>query len=179
MLLSCAALLEAGCAARNGSAASSPAAPTFVSRDGSIRYRMPAGWFDAGEDSLSAECRLWLMRGDFAGSLTVRRLHMQAVDPGDLGTEGLIEVARLTAALETSRRPGMVTRLPDRITAGGKDAVSYDLEYTGSGDRTRTVLVTAGESVYAVTALVSGNAPRDAAREIFTVLDSFLATARW
>jgi len=140
---------------------------------------MPAGWFDAGEDSLSAECRLWLMRGDYAGSLTVRPVHLRAVDADGLSGAGLLEVAKLTAALETSRKPGMLTHVPERITAGGKEAVSYDLEYPGSGDRTRTVLLSAAGEVVAVTALVSGGAPEAAAREIFGALDAFLATARW
>jgi len=150
-----------------------------ASRDGSVRYRMPAGWFDAGEDSLGARCSLWLMRGDYAGSLTVRQVHMRSLGAEDLAGDGLLEVARLTASLETTRQPGVLTRAPGRIAAGGKDAVSYDVEYTGSGDRTRTVLLDAGGSVVAVTALVNGSAPQGAAREIFGVLDEFLATARW
>ena len=178
----CAALVASGCAPRNGGGAAAPSAVPasyLVSRDGSVRYRMPAGWFDAGEDSLSAECRLWLMRGDYAGSLTVRPVHLQGVEGEGLSGAGLLEVAKLTAALETSRRPGMLTRIPGRITAGGKEGASYDLEYPGSGDRTRTVLLAAGGDVIAVTALVSGSAPQDAAREIFGALDAFLATARW
>jgi hypothetical protein len=101
------------------------------------------------------------------------------MDAGDLSREGLLEVARLTAALETSRRPAMLTRAPESISAGGKDAVSYELEFPGSGDRTRTVLVPGGGTILAVTALVSGSAPQGAAREIFGALDEFLATARW
>ena len=80
----CAALIAAGCAPRNGASPSgAPPASYIVSHDGSIHYRMPAGWFDAGGDSLTPESRLWLMRGDYAGSLTVRQVHVQAMDAGD------------------------------------------------------------------------------------------------
>jgi len=176
----CAALIAAGCAPRNGASSSGvPPASYIVSHDGSIHYRMPAGWFDAGGDSLSPESRLWLMRGDYAGSLTVRQVHVQAIDAGELSREGLLEVARLTSALETSRRPAMLARAPESISAAGRDAVSYELEFPGSGDRTRTVLVPGGGMILSVTALVSGSAPQGTAREIFAALDEFLATARW
>ncbi|HUI10769.1 MAG TPA: hypothetical protein VL221_10610 [Bacteroidota bacterium] len=174
----CSALVACGCAPREG-AATAPGVPALASRDGNIRYRMPPGWFDAGEDSLCSRCSLWLMRADYAGSLTVRPVHLRALGQGDLDAGGLLEVAKLTAALETSRRPGVLTRVPARTAAPGGEAVSYDVEYAGSGDRTRTVILGTGGSVYAVTALVSGNAPPGAAREIFGVLEAFLSSARW
>jgi hypothetical protein len=100
---------------------------------------------------------------------------MHAVDRADLGGKGLLQVARLTAALETSSKPGILAREPDRYPVNGKEAVSYDVEYSGSGDRTRTVLLAAEGRVYAVTALVNGTAPPGAGKEIFVVLQSFLA----
>ena len=105
-------------------------------------------------------------------------MHLRAVDRADLGGEGLLQVAKLTAALETSSKPGILAREPDRTQVNGRDAVSYDVEYSGSGDRTRTMLLESGGRVYAVTALVNGGAPPEAGREIFSVLQSFLAAMR-
>lgn|GEM_PF-3003448 len=148
------------------------------SHDGTIRYRLPSGWFEVTPDSIEADRAVWLVRDDYAGSLTVRRVHVDGVDRADLGGEGLLQVAKLTAALETSTKPGILAHEPDRTQVNGRDAVAYDVEYSGSGDRTRTVLLESGGRIYAVTALVNGGAPPDAGREIFSVLQSFLAAMR-
>jgi hypothetical protein len=103
---------------------------------------------------------------------------MRAVDRADLAGEGLLQVARLTAALETSSKPGMLTHEPDRYPVNGREAVSYDVEYSGSGDRTRTVLLAADGRLYALTALVNGTAPPGAVKEIFGVLQAFIAALR-
>jgi hypothetical protein len=118
------------------------------------------------------------MRDDYAGSLTVRQVHLRAVERADLGGEGLLQVAKLTAALETSSKPGILAGEPERYHVNGREAVSYDVEYSGSGDRTRTVLLPADGHVYAFTALVNGTAPPGAVKEIFGVLQSFLAALR-
>jgi endonuclease YncB( thermonuclease family) len=158
--------------------AANPPPSYFVSRDGAIRYRLPAGWFDVTPDTLSADRAVFLVRDDYAGSLTVRQVHIRAVDKADLGGEGLLEVAKLTAALETSSKPGMLAREPDRYPINGREAVSYDVEYNGSGDRTRTVLLAVDGRLYALTALVNGTAPPGAVKEIFGVLQTFIASLR-
>lgn len=168
-----------GCATPGPAAASAPASSYLLSRDGAIRYQLPAGWFDATPDTLSGDRSVWVVRDDYAGSLTVRPVHTRAVDRVDLGGEGLLQVARLTAALETSSKPGILMREPGRYPVNGREAVSYDVEYSGSGDRTRTVLLTVEGRVYAVTALVNGTAPSGAEKEIFGILQSFLAALRW
>ena len=168
-------LILAGCSTQVPVTA---AAAYTSSHDGSIRYRLPSGWFEVTQDSIEADRTDWLVRDDYAGSLTVRRVHLHAVDSNELGGEGLLQVAKLTAALETSSKPGILAREPDRTQVNGRDAVSYDVEYSGSGDRTRTVLLESGGHVYAVTALVNGGAPPEAGREIFSVLQSFLAAMR-
>jgi hypothetical protein len=173
-----AGLLWSGCAAP-APAVSTAASSPLLSRDRALLYRIPAGWFDVTSDTLAADCVAWLVREDYAGTLTVRQVHMQAVTSADLSGEGLLQVARLTAALETSSKPGMLARGPDRIEVNGKNAVSYDVEYSGSGDRTRTVLLVSPGKVYAVTALVNGTAPQGAGKEIFASLQSFLAALRW
>lgn len=173
-----AGLLWSGCAAP-APAVSNGAASPLLSRDRALFYRLPAGWIDVTSDTLASDCAVWLVRGDYAGTLTVRQVHMQSLSSGDLGGEGLLQVARLTAALETSSKPGVLSHGPDRVEVNGKGAVSYDVDYSGSGDRTRTVLLVSGGRVYAVTALVNGTAPAGAGSEIFASLQSFLAALRW
>ena len=174
----CVVLFCDGCATPGPAATSAPAPSYLVSRDGAIRYRPPPGWFDVTPDTLSADRTVWLMRDDYAGSLTVRQVHLRAFDRADLGGEGLLQLAKLTAALETSNKPGILAREPDRYYVNGVEAVSYDVEYSGSGDRMRTVLLTADGRVYALTALVNGTAPPGAVKEIFGVLQSFIEALR-
>jgi hypothetical protein len=174
----CVVLFCGGCATPGPASSSNPPPSYFVSRDGAIRYRLPAGWFDVTPDTLSADRAVFLVRDDYAGSLTVRQVHIRAVDKADLGGEGLLQVAKLTAALETSSKPGMLTREPDRYPVNGREAVSYDVEYNGSGDRTRTVLLAVDGRLYALSALVNGTAPPGAVREIFGVLQAFIVSLR-
>jgi hypothetical protein len=172
-------LICAGCAATGPAPGAGPAPAYLLSRDGAIRYRLPVGWFDVTADTLAADRTVWLVRDDYAGSLTVRQVHLRAVERGDLEGEGLLQVAKLTAMLETSGKPGIITRGPDRILVNGRETATYDVEYSGSHDGTRTVLLRSGGRLYAVTVLVNGSAPAGAAEEIFGVLKSFLSTLRW
>ena len=174
----CGMLLCLGCATPGPAAASVPSPSYSLSRDGVIRYRLPAGWFDVTPDTASADRAVFIVRDDYAGSLTVRQVHVRALDRADLGGEGLLQVAKLTAALETSSKPGMLAREPDRYPVNGREAVSYDVEYSGSGDRTRTVLLAADGRLYAFTALVNGTAPSGAVKEIFAALQIFIAALR-
>ena len=171
-------LFLGGCATPGPAAASAPAPPYLLSRDGEIRYRLPAGWFEATPDTPVADRSVWLVRDDYAGSLLVRHVRIRAVERSDLEEEGLLRVAKLTAALETSTRPGVLVRGPERYHVNGREAVTYDVEYSGSGDRTRTVLLMADGRLYALTALVNGTAPPEAVKEIFGVLQAFLAAMR-
>jgi hypothetical protein len=167
-----------GCATPGPAAAKIPPLPYFLSRDGAIRYHLPAGWFDVSADTVPAGRAVFLVRDDYAGSLTVRQVFMRAVNRGDLEGEGLLQVARLTAALDTSGRPGILVREPERYPVNGKEAVSYDVVYGGSGDMARTVLLAAEGRLYAFTAFVNGTAPPGAGKEIFGVLQTFIAGVR-
>jgi hypothetical protein len=171
-------VLLPGCATPIPASAPASPLPYLISRDGALRYRLPQGWFDAPADTLADDRCVWLVRDDYAGSLTVREVHMRAVEKTDLEGEGLLQVAKLTAALETARKPGILRREPDRSRINGRNTVTYDVDYSGSGDRTRTVLLASEGRVFAVTALVNGAAPQGTEKDVFGVLQSFVAGLR-
>ncbi|MEW6510440.1 MAG: hypothetical protein AB1428_05715 [Bacteroidota bacterium] len=151
--------------------------PYFLSRDGNLRYRLPAGWFDATADSQGNGHAVFLVRGDYAGTLTVRELHADAAARKVVNRAGVLDVARLTVALESGSSSGLVVREPEQVKLSGKEACVYEVR-RGSGDIVRTYLLDTGERIYAVAALVSSDAPPPARREIQEVQEVFVGAMK-
>jgi len=174
-----AALFAAGC----GSAPSTAVPPLlhqpyFLARDGAVRYRLPAGWFDATGESQGTDRAVFLVRGDYGGTLTVHEVHVDAAARRDLPQIGLLQIARMTASLESGSKSGMVVREPETLRINGREGYVYEVEYS-SGDRVRTILVDTGERLYAVAALVNGGATGAATWDIFAAQQAFVAALRW
>lgn len=173
-----AVLLCAGCAGAPPASVPLLRESAFLSRDGVMRYRIPTGWFDATADSQAVPRAVFLVRGDYAGSISVKELHVDQAARRDLIKTGLVQLAKLAAALETGSSGGVVARDPESIRVKGNEGARYDLEF-GSGDRVRTVLVDTGERFYAVAALVNAAAPERAAGEIFAAQQAFVQALSW
>jgi hypothetical protein len=172
-LLCLSALLGAGCAGAPPASLSS--LPAVLSRDGALRYRIPSGWFDASADSVAIP--VFLVRGDYAGSIAVKELHVDAAARRDLARSGMLQIARLAAALETGSGRGVIAHTPESIRVNGKEGAAYDLEF-GAGEKVRTVLVDTGVRVYSVAAHVNGTAA-ETAGEIFAAQQAFLEALAW
>ena len=174
-----AALLDWGCAGSSPSTAPPPLHPPyFVSRDGGVRYRLPAGWFDATGESQEADRAIFLVRGDYAGTLTMHEVHVDPAARRSMAQGALLQIARLTASLESGSKSGLVVREPETVRWNGKEGCAYEVEYA-TGDRVRTILVDTGERLYAVAALVNNGAPPGVMREIYAAQQAFVAALRW
>jgi hypothetical protein len=171
-------LLLTGCAGAPPAASPVFNTPYLVSRDGNVRYRVPTGWFDASADSQETDRAIWLVRGDYAGTLTMHPVNLDAGARADLSRGGLLQIARLIASLETGSKSGFLVHEPESLRVNGTDACQYEVEY-GSGEKVRTVLVDTGNNVYAVAAIVKGKSPGETAREIFSIQQLFVNGLRW
>jgi hypothetical protein len=152
--------------------------PYFLARDGAVRYRLPAGWFDATAESQGTDRAVFLVRGDYSGTLTMHEVHVDPAARRDLSEVGLLQIARMTASLESGSTSAMIVREPEIIRMNGREGCAYEVEYS-SGDRVRTVLVDTGERLYAVAALVNSAAPAGARRDIYATQQAFVAALRW
>ena len=175
LLFLTALLFGAGCAGAPPASLSS--LPSFLSRDRAVHYRIPSGWFDATADSAAIPRTVFLVRADYAGSIAVRELHIDAAARRDLDRTGMLQIARLAAALETGSGRGVIVRAPESIRVNGREGATYELEF-GAGERVRTVLVDTGARVYSVAALVNATAA-GAAGDVFAALEAFLQALAW
>jgi hypothetical protein len=178
LLLLIVVLLVAGCAGAPPALVPLATSPSFPSRDGVLRYRIPPGWFDATSDSQATTRSVFVVCGDYGGSISVKEMHVDAAARRDLARTGLVQMARLAAALETGEGAGIVAREPQSLRVKGREGATYDLEY-GSGERVRIVLVDTGTRIYGVSALVSGTTTQRAAEEIFTMQQAFIQALTW
>jgi hypothetical protein len=171
-------LLTSGCG--GGPPAATPLlhSPYLVSRDGNLRYRLPAGWFDATADSQASTRTVWLVRSDYAGTLTVREVHVDVAARKEITKQGLLHIARLTAGLQTGSAPGAFAREPETVRVNGRDGCVYEVDGV-AGDRVRTILMDTGEHLYAITALVNGGAAGGAIGDVYAVQQAFVNALRW
>ena len=153
-------------------------APYFPSRDGALRYRLPAGWFDATNDSQAVGNSIWLLREDYGATISVSEVHMDDDARRELNGGGLLGVARLSMGLAAGGKAVVVQKAPQLFTMNGNDYVSYEYLVPASGDEIRVVVLSANGRFFMVTAL-STRDKRSGGNDVFAVEQEFVAMLRW
>jgi len=171
-----ASLLWPGCGAPPPSPARLSASYS-IARDGYLHYRLPTGWFDVTADSQAHGNAIWLLRSDYAATITVNEIQLDASARNEISRAGLSTLARLTMFLSTRDKGALLQRPPEEFEVGGRPCCSYELLLPSSGDILRTILLDAGEKVYAVVAL-RGTGAKDGA-ELEAVQLAFVGGLKW
>ncbi len=168
-------VLLSGCA---GGPVTTLHAPYFPSRDGVLRYRLPAGWFDATNDSQSTGNAVWLLRNDYGATISVSEVSIDEQGKKELERSGLLGLAQLTLALATNGRSAVVEEPPRLFRLNDREFCSYEFSIPSSGDALRVVLLNTGARVYGVTALASGE-KHVTAKDVFAAQEEFVGGLRW
>jgi hypothetical protein len=169
-------LLAAGCGAPP------PPPPSFsttfsIARDGYLHYRLPAGWFDVTADSQAHGNAIWLLRSDYAATMTVNEIRIDTIARREIQHQGLIPLARLTMFLSTKEKGALLQRPPEEFQVQGHRCCSYELLIPSTGDLLRTILLDSGEKIYAVSALGTGGTNKG--EDLAAVQMAFLEALRW
>lgn len=171
-----AALLWPGC----GAPPLSPSRLTAsyaIARDGYLHYRVPVGWFDVTADSQAHGNAIWLLRSDYAATITVNEIKIDASARREIARSGLSTLARLTMFLPTRDKGALLQRPPQEFEMQGRRCCSYELLLPSNGDLLRTILLDVGEKVYAVAAL-RGSGVKDGT-DVEAVQMSFVEGLKW
>lgn len=147
------------------------------SRDGTLAYRLPGGWFDVTADSQATGRAIWLVRNDYGASITVEEVYLMARAEGELGEEPLLHLAQLTLPLVAGSRSAGVLRQPEQFRLSGREYCAYELVSREGAEHLRVVLFKARHRVYAVT--FYGDGTETAAAALRSVEEPFLQTLRW
>jgi len=149
-----------------------------TSRNGLLYYRLPDGWFDATTDAKSAGSVVWLMRDDYAASIVIDEIMLDAPAREAVRHEGLLRLAQLTMSLSSKNGDAVVVAPPDIVTINARNVCVYEM-VTASKDRERVILVDADEHVYEVRALAEGTQQDVSAEDIFSVQQDLVKSLRW
>jgi hypothetical protein len=148
-----------------------------TARDGHLRYRCPAGWFDATFDPQAAGHALLLVRNDYHATIAVDEVHLDSVARQALRSRGLAPLAPLLASLNGWENGRSLVEPPREVDGGRGLWWRYALEKNGSDERLEVTLVDAGGSLYAVSVLRSDG---EGGNDLFGVLqDGFIGALRW
>ena len=153
---------------------------SFPSRNSSLQYRVPAGWFDATADSQAAGHLIWVLRNDYGASLTIDRIHLDSsarrvFDDDD----NLLTLASLIAPLTERDRPGVVQQMPKVFELDGRAYCGYEMESPDDGDILRVILFNTGEEVYAATLFMASRLPAASREDLHALQEAFLSALRW
>ncbi len=166
----------------NGCGAPPPAPPRLstpysIARAGYLRYRLPVGWFDVTADSQAHGNAVWLLRSDYAATITVNEIRVDATARSEVARAGLTTLARLTMFLSTQDKGALLQKPPEEFVVRGRPCCSYELLLPSSGDVLRTILFDAGEKFYAVAALRASGMSKGA--DVADVQMEFVEGLRW
>jgi hypothetical protein len=148
-----------------------------IARDGFLHYRLPAGWFDVTADSQAHGNAIWLLRSDYAATITVNEIRIDASARDEISRQGLAQLARLTMFLSTNNKGALLQRPPEDFVVRGHQCCSYELLMPANGDILRTILLDSGQKIYAVAALRTAGAKDEA--ELRAVQMEFVEGLRW
>jgi hypothetical protein len=148
-----------------------------IARDGYLHYRLPVGWFDVTADSQAHGNTVWLLRSDYAATITVNEIHVDAVARKEIERQGLSALAQLTMSLSGQDKGTVLQNAPEEFELRGHPACSYEVETPSTGDAMRVVLLDAGEKIYAVAALRTGG--KNDASSLAAIQMQFLEELRW
>ncbi len=172
-------LLLAGCASAPR-AVDHRFSPEYVTAtDGRLRYRLPEGWLNATKDSPSATDIVWLVRSDFAATLSVRELKVDAEARREINRGGLMRLAELTLALESGERGIHIAREPQSSSTRGKSVCMYEYVTGQPTNRIRVLLVDTGTTVYEVSVLMKESVSREPGDNIAAMQDLFIQNLGW
>lgn len=174
-----AAVLLAGCSTTAPYVSDSLLYPRyFPSRDGALQFRVPAGWLDASADSQAHGTVVWLVRGDYAATMSVMEVRLDENARRELNRGGLLQLARLTALLADGSQGGVIEQEPGDYVINGTECCSFAVR-TASRDLLRTLLLKNGSRVYSVSALKPVREGLAPAADVFDVQDAFARTLHW
>jgi hypothetical protein len=175
-LMLTALLVFAGCAGSRYSEEYPLGASTGISRDGFLRFGVPRGWFTSPPDSLSSSVVVWLLRKDYAATLTVSEIVVDSAGEITVRREGLEPLARLTMNLVTGDHAGVLRRGPETFRLGNHSFCTYETETAGQGDVTRVAVFFTPSKIYEVTALARKGEKEEG---VFAAQQAFLKSLRW
>ena len=145
----------------------------IIARDGILQFSLPPGWFNASNDAHTPDETIWLVRNDYAATISVRIVNMDDDARRILHREGVLRLAELTMGLNAQV---VITRRPEMIRAEGKEYCAYEALVAPENDAIRVALIDTGTRVYEVRALAS---EKGSPAGVFTAQDEFLRRLRW
>jgi hypothetical protein len=169
-------LVVAGCAGPRYAEDYPIGATAGISLDGYLRYGVPRGWFASPPDSITSNVVVWLLRRDFAATLTVSEIVVDSTGAVTVRREGLESLARLTMNLVTGERAVILRRGPETFRLGSHTFCTYETETAGRGDVTRVAVFFTPSKIYEVTALARKG---ENAGGVFAAQQAFLKSLRW
>jgi len=178
-------LLTSGCSSLPYSSDYPLSSYHLSSPGGTFRFRIPRGWFSAGNgrdtaaDSHGTRNLIWLLKNDYSATIAVAEIHVDSTARRLLRDEGLAPFANLTAGLTSGGNSSVLVRPPEFFRLNGREFCSYETLISSTGDAMRIVLFTDGSKLFEATALVKQGGNGADRAEVFSAQQSFLDSLRW
>jgi hypothetical protein len=151
----------------------------FSSRDGNLRFRAPVGWLNATNDAPLSTNLVWLVRNDYAATLGVREVVIDAETRREVNQTGLGRVAELTLALASGEKGLTVVMQPVVSALRGVNVCTYEYASGHPTDLIRVVLVDTGSKVYEVSMLMTNKVDKNNIPEMVSLQEAFVQYVLW
>ena len=139
-----------------------------------FQYRLPKGWIDASNGEEAAKHALWLVRGDYAATMTIDQVSLDEDSRNLLLQRGIEPMAGLVQGLH--QKPGFRgMNVAENLQVGGMDCVAFQQENAATGEICRTIVFADQGRLFETNAF----APKGGGTEIFSVQERVLETLKW
>ncbi len=175
LLLALLALTIAGCSSRITYPADYPLLTSqFAFRNAPVQGRVPQGWFNSTEDTLTPTLSAWLLARDYSASISIREMQLDLRTRTEVQDEGLDLLARLSMTFRSAEKGGTFSE-PESFTLGGKSFSSY--EVVTPGKRARVVVFAAANRYFECEAAPAApTATATDAQRIFRIQQSVVSS---
>jgi hypothetical protein len=151
----------------------------IAARDRDFSVALPQGWKETSDPANAPAVILWMVREDYAASISFTNLQMDPALYMKLKRDGLVSIAKVGLSLKKQRARDSVSvvQAPESFTLNGRNYAAYEYSIDGGRSVARVVVFDSG-SRFIECALMpaAGDLPQSDRLRLFETQQSVLAS---
>lgn len=151
---------------------------TFQSSDGALKGRVPQGWFVSTDRELVPHLAAWLIRDDYAASLTFQEIMIDQNTERWIEKNGLVLLAEVSFRLKQAEQPtAQMVMPPSEFSIQGKEFCRYEYVSEKDGAPIGVVVFRLRTRFFESVVLPTGNAlSQQQLQQLLNVQEAILAS---
>lgn len=119
------------------------------SADNTLQSRLPTGWFNSKDTSLTPQFQFWLIKEDYSGTITLQEIKVDAVTDRRIKKDGLLLLAEISLKFKQEAVDRfLITKPIETFTINSQNYCGFEYYINSTSRRVRVVLFQLGNRYF-------------------------------